>query len=170
MPYEPSRDPKVHYDASKIEFSMSSGGNGLHKIIGTSKDYATCLPLIFKKSFLLSPCPIGIWDTVPPKKMAISTIEMPYEPSRDPKVHYDASKIEFSMSSGGNGLHKIIGSNGCKAMAMFLFVISSSTSSLAMSAAALLLVVIPCHNVWLLILFRASVKSWHPVEEKASLS
>jgi len=44
-----------------------------------------------KKSFLLSPCPIGIWDTVPPKKTAISTIEMPYEPSRDPKV----SKINF---------------------------------------------------------------------------
>jgi len=53
--------------------------------------YATCLPLFLFPLFSLnSPCPIGIWDTVPPKKTANSTIKMLYEPSRDPKEHYNA--------------------------------------------------------------------------------
>jgi len=60
----------------------------------------------------------------PPKKTAISTIEMPYEPSKDPKVQTMQAKStlnDLCIVSDGNGLHVIIGSNGCKAMAMLLF-------------------------------------------------
>jgi len=39
---------------------MSSDGNDLHKIIGTLKDYATHLLLIFKK--IISPISLSNWN------------------------------------------------------------------------------------------------------------
>jgi len=56
--------------------------------------------------------------------MAISTIKMPYEPSRDPKVQTMQARStlnDLCIVSDDDGLHVIIGSNGYKAMAMLLF-------------------------------------------------
>jgi len=53
MPYEPSRDPKVHVLATQLP---------LQKIMPH-----VCRSSL-KRSFLLSPCPIGIWDDVPPQE------------------------------------------------------------------------------------------------------
>jgi len=111
----------------------------------------------------------------PPKKTAISTIEMPYEPSRDPKVQTMQAKStlnDLCIVSDGDGLHVIIGSNGFKAMAMLLFarhclhIIIGNVSVRPHCCWW----PIPCHNVWLRFLFRANVKSQHPVKGKSSMS
>ena len=93
-------------------------------MFATSKDYTTCLPLILKIISLISLSNWNLGHCAPPKKTAISTIEMPYEPSRDPKVQTMQAKStlnDLCIVSDGDGLHVIIGSNGYKAMAMLLF-------------------------------------------------